>query len=226
LGNKHFHIDFGSDCFHIPRMPKPIRSHQPPTQTRGRPREFDLSDAVDLAIPVFCERGFNGTSINDLASAMQLTVGSIYKAFKDKRGVFLAALDRDAELRDRNLRGVVDAATSGREKVLAALMFYVELSHGAVGLQGCLTIGTAVDLTTSDPEIAQRAAGIFQRREASLVTLLKRGQEDGSVPEGVDCAGAARFLLCLLQGLRVVGKTGRSREELQAAVEAAMKALD
>jgi TetR/AcrR family transcriptional regulator, transcriptional repressor for nem operon len=47
---------------------------------------------------VFCERGFHGASLNDLAAGMQLTQGSIYKAFKDKRGIFLATLDRQEAL--------------------------------------------------------------------------------------------------------------------------------
>ena len=65
-----------------------------PTAPRGRPREFDIDDALDRAIPLFCGGGFHGTSLNDLADGMQLTQGSIYKAFKDKRSLFLAAMDR------------------------------------------------------------------------------------------------------------------------------------
>jgi TetR/AcrR family transcriptional repressor of nem operon len=196
------------------------------SKSRGRPREFDMDEAVDKAIPVFCERGFHGTSINDLADAMQLTVGSIYKAFKDKRGVFLAAVDREASLRDARLRRTLHAAKSGRDKVHAALMFYVELSHGAAGIQGCLTISTAVDLTISDPEIAERAADVFRRREAHIAELLAQGQADGSIAENIDGEGTARMMLCLLQGLRVVGKTGRTRKDLMAVIEAAMKTLD
>jgi AcrR family transcriptional regulator len=175
---------------------------------------------------LLCERGFHGTSIDDLAEAMQLTMGSLYKAFKDKRGVFLAALDRESSLRDARLREVLAAAPSGRDKIQAALLFYVGLSHGAAGLQGCLTISTAVELSTSDREIAERAEQVFKRREAHLGELLRQGQSEGSVPERIDRNGTAALMLCVLQGLRVVGKTGRTREELVAVVEAAMRTLD
>jgi hypothetical protein len=33
-------------------------------------------------------------------------------------------------------------------------------------------------------------------------------------------------MLCLLQGMRVIGKTGRSRKDMMAVAEAAMKLLD
>ena len=205
---------------------KAAAASSPISPSRGRPREFDMEDAVDKAIPVLCERGFHGTTINDIADAMGLTVGSIYKAFKDKRGVFLAALEREASLRDTRLRNELREARTGRDKVHAALLFYVGLSHGAVGIQGCLTIGTAVEMTTSDPEFARKVAAVFARREAHLVELLKLGQGDGSIPTHIDREGTARMMLCLLQGLRVVGKTGRTRKELLKVADTAMKTLE
>jgi TetR/AcrR family transcriptional repressor of nem operon len=63
-------------------------------RVRGRPREFDMDDALDQAIRIFRERGYNATSIGDLTDAMGLASGSLYKAFKDKREMFLAAFDR------------------------------------------------------------------------------------------------------------------------------------
>jgi AcrR family transcriptional regulator len=196
------------------------------SNTRGRPREFDIDEAIDKAVPVFCARGYHGASINDLAEAMQLTVGSIYKAFKDKRGVFLAALDRQSSLRDAQLRKMVNAAESGRDKLRAALMFYMGLSVGAEGIQGCLIISTAVELASSDPEIGKRAGDLFRYREAHMVTLIQQGQADRSIAQDIDGAGTARLMLCVLQGLRVVGKTGRTRRELTAVVDSAMKTLD
>jgi hypothetical protein len=47
-----------------------------------------------------------------------------------------------------------------------------------------------------------------------------------AVTRGIDREGTARLMLCVLQGLRVVGKTGRTHKELLAVVEAAMKTLD
>lgn len=185
-----------------------------------------MDEALDKAIPVLCERGFHGASINDLADGMQLTVGSIYKAFKDKRGVFLAALDRQSSLRNAQLRKAVKAAKSGRDGVRAALLFYVGLSQGAEGAQGCLIVSTAVGLATFDAEIAERARDSFRRRETFMAELVRRGQSDGSIPASVDSEGTARLMLCLLQGLRVVGKTGRTRKELMVVVDAAMKTLD
>lgn len=184
-----------------------------------------MDETLDKAIPVFCSRGYHGTSINDLAEGMQLTVGSIYKAFKDKRGVFLAVLDRQSSQRGIELNQVLAGAHSGRDKVQTALTFYAELSHGSRGREGCLVVSTAVELAALDVEIGARAAAAMQGREALMNQLIRQGKSDGSIPSHVDSAATGRLLLCLLQGLRVVGKTGKTRKEMLALVDAAMKVL-
>jgi TetR/AcrR family transcriptional regulator, transcriptional repressor for nem operon len=218
-------LDLGSDCFQYRDVEGSISSVLSLSNPRGRPREFDINDVLDKAIPVFCERGFHGASLNDLAAGMQLTQGSIYKAFKDKRGVFLAALDRQETLYGAKLRRTVRRAKSGRDKLRAALMFYVELSLGEEGMQGCLVVTTAVELASTDSDIAERVGASFQRRQRFIATLILQGQDDGSIASHVDPEGTAWLMLFLFQGLRVVGKTGVTRKELLAVVNSAMKTL-
>ncbi|KAA5985166.1 helix-turn-helix transcriptional regulator [Pantoea sp. M_5] len=62
--------------------------HDNPNKDRGRPRAFDTDAALDSAMLVFRQRGYHATSIGDLGQAMQLTTGSIYKAFTDKQTLF------------------------------------------------------------------------------------------------------------------------------------------
>jgi TetR/AcrR family transcriptional repressor of nem operon len=195
-------------------------------RSRGRPREFDVDDALDRAIKVFSERGYHGTSIADLTEAMQLAQGSVYKAFKDKRNVFLAAFTRYRAVRAERFQRAVGSKGTGFERVRNALEFYVASSLGAEGRQGCLVVGSAVELAACDAEIAQRVTTALASIEALLVELIQQGQEDGSIAAHLDSKAAARMLLCLTQGLRVVGKTGRSRKDLLAAVNIALKILE
>ena len=192
---------------------------------RGRPREFDMDEALDKAARVFCERGYHATSIGDLTEAMELTSGSVYKAFKDKRAVFLAALDRYKAVRDDKLRRALDTSKCGRDKIQDALAFYAEASHGVDGRRGCLVVGSAAELATFDEAIAQKVTAAMGRNEALLAALVRQGQADGSIPLHIEADATARLLLCVTQGLRVVGKTGRTREDLAAVVGVAMKVL-
>jgi TetR/AcrR family transcriptional regulator, transcriptional repressor for nem operon len=191
----------------------------------GRPREFDIDAAVDAALLLFRERGFHAASIADLSSAMKLTAGSIYKAFSDKRAIFLAAFDRYTNLRHARLQQLLEVEVTGFDKVRATLAFYAESSHGIEGRRGCLVVGSATELTTFDSEMAGRVAIALRYVETSLRNLIRLGQSDGSIPSGIDADACARVLVCLLQGFRVIGKTGRTRAEMTVAVDQAMRLL-
>ncbi|WP_087000065.1 TetR/AcrR family transcriptional regulator [Rhizobium sullae] len=192
---------------------------------RGRPREFDMDAALDEALCVFSERGYHAASISELTDAMELTSGSVYKAFKDKRGIFLAAFNRYRAVRRSLLDERLDKAESGRDKIYELLRFYAASSHGDIGRRGCLVVCSANELAIFDGEAAERVAGAFAANEALLLDLIRLGQSDGSIPETLDAATTARALLCLTQGMRVAGKTGRREEDMTAVADAAMKLL-
>ena len=176
-----------------------------------------MASALDAAIIVFRERGYHATSLSDLRVSMGLATGSIYKAFADKRDVFLAAFDRYTELRGVALQPLLDAESTGLAKLQVLFRFYAESSYGAEGRRGCLVVGSAVELATHDAEVATRVAAALNRLRARLRDLIRLGQSDGSVLPTTDLDATADLLLCVLQGLRVVGKTGRTLAQAMAA---------
>ena len=64
----------------------------------GRPRAFDMDQALDQALHVFWEKGYAGTSITDLTEAMGINPPSLYAAFGNKEKLFKKALDRYEDL--------------------------------------------------------------------------------------------------------------------------------
>jgi TetR/AcrR family transcriptional regulator, transcriptional repressor for nem operon len=185
-----------------------------------------MDKALNKAVGVFSERGYHATSIEDLIEAMELASGSIYKAFKDKRAVFLAAFDRYKAVRDEKLRDAIGKGTTGRERIRLALMFYGEASQGAEGRQGCLVTCSAAELATFDADLAQRIAAALDRNEEMMSDLIRQGQADGSVSGQIDGKATARLMLCLVHGMRLIGKTGRTRSQMAPVVDIAMKTLD
>lgn len=202
-----------------------MKDHSNEQRGPGRPREFDLQAAVDEALVVFRERGYHAASIGDLAGAMKLTTGSIYKAFSDKRAIFLAALERYLDMRRTQLHQRLAAESSGLDKLRATLRFYAETSHDLEGRRGCLIAGSAMQIGVLDAELASRVAGALHQIETMLLDLIRLGQADGSIPAKIDPKASARALLCMLQGLRVVGKTGPSRDDMVSAAEQALRIL-
>jgi AcrR family transcriptional regulator len=184
-----------------------------------------MDAALDAALVVFRERGYHAASLSDLGAAMKLTAGSIYKAFSDKRAIFLACLERYLDVRRTLLQQALDAEGNGLEKVRAMLRFYAESSHDVEGRRGCLVVGGAVELATFDAEMAARVTMALRNVETLLQALIRLGQSDGSIPCAVDADASARALLCMVQGFRVVGKAGPTRAEMLAAADQALRIL-
>lgn len=180
---------------------------------------------LDGAMRIFRERGYHAASLGELGAAMKLTAGSIYKAFNDKRDIFLAAFGRYLDLRNSQLQPLLEAEETGLGKLRAMLGFYAETSHDAPGRLGCLVVGSTTELSTFDPEMAARVTSALAQVEAMLRDLIRLGQADGSIPSGINDAATATALLCLVEGLRVIGKTGRTRDETMAAVEQGLRLL-
>ena len=69
----------------------------------ARPREFSETVALEAAVDSFWQRGYEATSMRDLATTMGLSAPSLYNAFGDKQALFARALEHylDCTTRDR-----------------------------------------------------------------------------------------------------------------------------
>ena len=116
-------------------------------------------------------------------------------------------------------------AETGRDKLRALLGLYAGSSHGESGRRGCLVVGSANEISTFDAEAAKRIEDAYTSNEEFILDLIVIGQADGSISPSVDPAAVAISLLCVMNGMRIVGKTGSTAAEMNAVAETAMKLL-
>lgn len=192
----------------------------------GRPREFDMDEALDQAMETFWIHGYHATSINDLSLSMGLTKGSLYKAFKDKKAIFLAAFERYVSGSVLgNFEQDLAAKRPPLELIQTLLVHYARISATARGTKGCLVTATAMEMLPHDPDIAKSVAAALGRIHDFLLTALRLGKQDGSLTAELDAQAAALFLLCVIQGMRVVGKTAPKVQALRQVVQLAMRTI-
>ncbi len=201
-------------------------AHSHEKSGRGRPREFDYDEVLDRAITLFRQRGFGATSMADLVEATALTRGSLYKAFSDKKSIYIAAFERYAQHGQQRVQAIARGDGTGRERIAQLLDYYLQQSCGKSGKLGCLVIATGLEASMLEPEIALLFRQALKRLADTLSALIEAGIEDRSIPAGLDADSAARSLLCFMQGLRVLGKSDEQRTHLNKdLVEMAMKIL-
>ncbi|MET0171714.1 MAG: TetR/AcrR family transcriptional regulator, partial [Agrobacterium vaccinii] len=145
---------------------------------------------------------------------------------KDKKDIYIAAVERYKLVQSRRFEAAVQTGRNGREKLLAGMNFYADACVGSSGGQGCLVVGAAADLASLDDDMARVVRGAIDARENILGRLVREGQADGSVSNVKDAAALAKTALCIIYGMRVVGKTGLTKAELSAVVDVAMKVFD
>ncbi|OCY33921.1 TetR/AcrR family transcriptional regulator [Acinetobacter pittii] len=179
--------------------------------SRGRPREFDLDNALDKAMDVFRFQGFHATSISDLSKAMNLTVGSIYKAFGDKHNLFYQVFNRYLLLRKKELNEYLSHANTGYEKIQNLLNFYIDSVKELEGKKGCLVVGSAIEIEVLNHELTKAIEFALNKNLSNIKKLIEEGKADGSINQELNVDQAASLLLCLVLGIRVAGKTSSTR---------------
>jgi len=190
---------------------------------RGRPREFCVDEALAQALRVFWEKGYEGTSLNDLTKAMGITRPSLYAAFGNKESLFRKALDlyeteklayiRRA-LEQPTARGV--AETMLRGSVDNVMSVSVNEPHGCMGVITSVACG---------PESQSVREEVVKRGEAGKRALMERfdrAKAEGDLPAHVDTEGLMRVLIAMLQGISVQANQGSSRDELDRLVESGL----
>jgi AcrR family transcriptional regulator len=198
-----------------PAMP-PARAAGP-----GRPRAFDLDTALDQALELFWQKGYEGTSLTDLTTAMGISRPSLYAAFGNKEALFRKALARylagPAAAAARTLEHAdVGSAIRGWLESAAEFLTCPEHPRGCLMVQGALSCGEAGDAIRA--ELAGHRRAMFEQ----LHGRLRRGRADRQLPDHCDLAALARYVVTIQQGLSVQASSGATHDELLAVVEIAM----
>ena len=194
--------------------------HTPPV---ARPKEFDREEALRRAIPIFWEKGFAGTSTDDLVGAMGIGRQSLYDTFGDKRRLFLAAL------RTYNTDGITalsrklragPTALAAIERILVDL---AEVREKARSL-GCMGVNAICEMAREDADVRALTETSAALLEATLTDAIEDGKAKGDVAP-VDSRAAARFIAATLSGMKVQAKGGASTEVLRDVAAFAVDSL-
>ncbi|MET9147830.1 MULTISPECIES: helix-turn-helix domain-containing protein [unclassified Streptomyces] len=195
----------------------------------ARPRTFDEERALESAMRMFWEKGYEATSTQDLCDATGLGRSSIYNTFKSKHDLFERALTRYIDSTTATQLAVLEDrrhTAADRLRALLAVIVESETEHRLGGRSlGCLTVNTTVELAARDVRAARMLERDTARRLAALRATVEEGRRDGSITSVRDADALARFVNAAIGGMRVSGQGGADRTALEAIAEVTMDAL-
>jgi len=191
----------------------------------ARPREFDETAVLDAAVQCFWSRGYEATSVRDLADGMGITGASLYNAFGDKRGLFRRALNHylDQSVRERIAR--LEGSLPPGKAISAFLDEIIERSLNDRQRRGCMLVNTALDLAPHDAEFRRVVSDELKDIEAFFRRCVQAGQRAGEFTTAQNATDLARLLLSLLLGIRVLARTRPQRALLEGIARPAMALL-
>lgn len=188
-----------------------------------RPRAFDRDAALERALDVFWLRGYQGTSINELLTAMQLGRGSLYATFGGKADVFAAVLDLYRQRWGAMIARHAQAPGPARAVLIDLLRAMGKEIVGDRLGRGCLIANSAVELRYLEPAAQQVVRHSIDRLEAVFTALTTRAATEGELRQ--DPVATARFLIAALNGIRDVVKAGGDRARIHDLVESLVATL-
>lgn len=192
----------------------------------GRQREFDEDKAMDRAIDCFWGRGYEATSVRDLADHMGIGGASLYNAYGGKRALFVTALERYADRTSRQRIVRLEGTSRPRDAIRSFFAEIIDRSLADPQRRGCLFVNSALDVAPHDAELGTAVAGYLDEVRAFFQRCIAAAQAAGTVPGHLDAHETSRHLLGVLLGLRVLARMHADRETLEAVARPALQLLD
>lgn len=190
----------------------------------GRPRAFDRPTVLRAALKLFWERGFEGTSFDDLTAAMGISPSSFYNSFGSKEQLYREAVDAYLESSGEWFIGALDAEVDTRtafRKLLEKAAH--EFSRDDMP-NGCMISLAGTHMPPSLDSVRVMMAGHRMDAEVAMAERIRKGIADGDVPASVGVDALAAFYSAVSRGLAVQARDGASTERLLQIVEVSMNA--
>src|SRR5215813_11357401 len=166
-------------------------------RTPGPPRRQMLAAAIDC----FARHGYQGTSIARIAREAGVTKGALYYHFRDKEDLLFAAVtERVGEFERKVLREVVPSrdALSTLRRVVDACFF-----HATVSNHRRFIITLMVEALDTNPRLSAEFRRILRRMRAFLTSVIRRGQQRGTLRADVSPEAAAAVIAAGIIGAEV-----------------------
>jgi AcrR family transcriptional regulator len=195
--------------------------------TRGRPRTFDPDSALRQALGLFWERGYEGTSLSDLAGAMGIASASIYACFGNKEDLFRQVMALYARTSGEPPRRALREEPTARAAVHAMLRATADQITRPDAAHYCMLILAAPTGAVENHAVREFLADRRRDQHTTIRERLARGVTEGDLTApaaGLDAV--ARYYTTVVQGLSIQARDGATRAELEAVITCAMAAWD
>jgi len=154
-----------------------------------------IDDILEVGINEFADLGLDRANINVIAKKAGISVGVLYKYYKDKEVFFLACLDKSLAVLEEAVNDFLsgqDKLMKRAEKIIRAVQFYSRKHTNYIKMYNSITVGSNKRFA---PELAKRIEGVTAKVYADFIANAIR---DGDIRADIDTKLFAFFFDSLL----------------------------
>lgn len=191
----------------------------------ARTKNFNQEEVLDKAVELFWRKGYNATSASDLVRELGLSRSSLYDTYGDKRTLFINSLQRYRARFVGEMIELVDNSSNIEKTLKQIFSLIIEQDISSKIPKGCLMVNSAVELSSSDSEIARIVEQNQKDIESSFEKAIIKGQENGTVTTTKNPKNLAKFFYNSITGLRVSLKYNKFRTSIDEIVHLNLSVL-
>ncbi len=191
-----------------------------------RNKQFDEQKALDAAMRTFWEKGYEGTSLQDLESATGLARTSIYNAYGNKRKLFEKAIIRYRNTVLHDLVAKLNNASTAREGIRALMQGIVDMHYDSRTPGGCLVVLSILESEQHDDSSSALVEEMIGQMKKAIHKRLLDARRNGDLPADLDVNGVSSSITAAVAGMMVMGKAGFPRSTLQGVIRTTLNLLE
>ena len=192
-----------------------IKGEGQTSRGRGRPRLFDRTVALDRAMRVFWDRGYEGATFDELIAAMGVSPSSFYNAFGNKEALYREAvgayLTGPGGFFPKAMAGEGSARDAFARLMKATAAAYTDVT----GPAGCMISLAGLHDAPDRADLRDFMREVRGQSRALMVERLDEGVRMGDLPKGADVDQIADFFETVLRGMAVRARDGADRGMLE-----------
>lgn len=191
-----------------------------------RVKQFDQQQVLKKAMNLFWQQGYHATSIQDLVDHLGINRASLYDTFGGKKQLFEKALDRYITINQAANKKLLERSEPVKTTIRHLLEHTVKDVLSDKDKKGCFVVNTTTELAACDPDIGKRVVDNQRQFVDLFQSLILKGQAGGEIASQKNARALALSMYMVFSGLRVIGKTHLSKEEVESIVEPVMSMLE
>ncbi|TYP75431.1 TetR/AcrR family transcriptional regulator [Paenibacillus methanolicus] len=185
-------------------------------------REHIIQKAAEL----FNQRGYAGSSMNDIIAQTGIQKGGIYRHFDSKDDIAFAAYDYAAGVVGRRFAEEVAKETSAAGKLLAHFRVYADAAHNPPFIGGCPLQNTAVESDDTHQLLREKAQAGLAISLDGITAIILSGIESGEFRPDLNAEALASFTLSLLEGGIMLSRLEGSNRHMETNTAAFVAYLE